>query len=155
MHHGPCWTVCTWWLSRWCPTGTDSGPGHQESSQSEETSAEIYITAVAAREAQKVLQFFTLICQHCYRRGVANTLWYDEAGQSPPSMRTDLAVRKSASDSLIRNMCTSRLPEMVFFRALAVLLDCSCSLKRSRYWPCCWACPPSSCLSSDGFAAPP
>lgn len=112
--------------------GADSGSGHQVSSQSVETSAKIHITAVAAREAQKVLQFFTLICQHRHRRGVANTLWYDEAGQSPRTVRTDLAVRKSASDSLIRNMRTNRQPEMIFFRAPAVLLDCSSSLKRSR-----------------------
>lgn len=50
-------------------------------------------------------------------RQVANMHWYDEAGQSPRTVRTDLPVRKSVSDSLIRNMHTSRQPEMIF-RAL-------------------------------------
>lgn len=64
------------------------------------------------------LQLFTLICQHW---GVANTHRYDEAGQFPRTVRTDLAVTKSVSDILIRNMHTSRQPDMIF-RAL----QCSC-----------------------------
>lgn len=90
-------------------------------SQCEESGAKIRIAAVAPTEAQQVLQLFTLICQHLHRQGIANMRWYDEAGQSPRTGRTDLAVRKSVSDSLIWNMHTSRQPEMVF-RAL----QCSC-----------------------------
>lgn len=83
------------------------------SSQSAETGAKIHITAVAPTGAQKVRQFFRLICQHLHRRGVANTFWYDEARQPLRTVRADLALRESVPDSLIRNMHTSRQPEMV------------------------------------------
>lgn len=57
--------------------------------------------------------FSHLICQHLHRRGVANTFWYNDARQPPRTVRADLALRESVSDSLIRNMHTSRQPEMV------------------------------------------
>lgn len=43
--------------------------------------------------------------------------WYDETGQSSCTAKTDLTVRNPVSDSLIRNMPSSRQPEMIF-RAL-------------------------------------
>lgn len=120
------WTACTWqhlamhlMTQQMLPCRDRLWSRASRNSQCTEL-AKMHITAGALAEVQQVLQLFTLICQHLHRQGIANTHWYDEAGQSR-RVRTDLAVRKSVSDSLIWNMHTSRQPEMIF-RAL----QCSC-----------------------------
>lgn len=122
--YGSCWIACTrqhlavhLMTQQMVPCRDRLYIRTSVSSQSAETGAKTHITAVASTGAHKVQQFFFVffpfICQHLHRQGVANTLWYDEAGQSPRTVRTDPAVRKSASDSLIRNMHTNRQPEMI------------------------------------------
>lgn len=84
--HEPCWTVCTWQHLAMHLMTQEMVPCRDRLcirvaviSQSAEPGAKIHITAVAPTAAQKVLQFFSLICQHLHRREVANTFWYDEA----------------------------------------------------------------------------